>query len=79
MALGVEASVEAVEVEQFAAKIPSLIPKSNTFWSLAQDRFTKVPVSSKPLLELRLVLLSVFRSVYRVAPLSPKVLVTATR
>jgi hypothetical protein len=45
MALGVEASVEAVEVEQFAAKIPSLIPKSNTFWSLAQDRFTKVPVS----------------------------------
>jgi hypothetical protein len=45
MALGVEASVEAVEVEAFATKIPSLIPRSNTFYSLAQDRFNKVPVS----------------------------------
>jgi hypothetical protein len=45
MALGVEASVEAVEIEAFATKIPSLIPKSSTFYSLAQDRFTKVPVS----------------------------------
>lgn len=45
MAIGLEASVEAVEIEAFATEIPSLIPLSKSFYSLAQDRFTKVPVS----------------------------------
>lgn len=45
MALGVEASVEGVELEAFATEIPNLIPMSKTFYSLAQERFTKVPVS----------------------------------
>ena len=46
MAIGVEAAVEAVEIEAFADKIPSLIPTSNTFYNLAKDRFTKKPVSN---------------------------------
>jgi hypothetical protein len=45
MALGTQAAVESVEIEAFANKIPSLIPRSSTFYSLAQDRFNKVPVS----------------------------------
>ena len=45
MAIGVESAVESVELEAFATEIPSLVPMSKTFYSLAQDRFTKVPVS----------------------------------
>jgi hypothetical protein len=45
MALGTEAAVEAVEIEAFSTEIPSLIPMSKTLYALAQDRFTKVPVS----------------------------------
>jgi hypothetical protein len=45
MALGTESAVEAVEIEAFATEIPSLIPMSKSLYSLAQDRFTKVPVS----------------------------------
>jgi len=49
MAIGVESAVESVELEAFATEIPSLIPMSKTFYSLAQDRFTKVPVSYQTL------------------------------
>lgn len=42
---GVEAAVESVEIEAFSTEIPSLIPMSKSLYSLAQDRFTKVPVS----------------------------------
>lgn len=49
MALGNEAAVQSVEIEAFATKIPSLIPMSKTLYSLAQDRFTKVPVSVQTL------------------------------
>ena len=45
MAIGTEAAVEAVEIEAFSTEIPSLIPMSKSLYSLAQDRFTKVPVS----------------------------------
>lgn len=45
MAIGTEAAVEAVEIEAFSTEIPSLIPMSNSLYTLAQDRFTKVPVS----------------------------------
>ena len=45
MAAGVESAVESVEIEAFSTEIPSLIPMSKTLYSLAQDRFTKVPVS----------------------------------
>lgn len=45
MSVGNEAAVEAVEMEAFAAEIPSLIPLSKTLYSLAQARFTKQPVS----------------------------------
>jgi hypothetical protein len=45
MAIGNEAAVNSVEVEAFATEIPSLIPMSKTLYSLAQDRFNKVPVS----------------------------------
>ena len=45
MAVGVESAVESVEIEAFSTEIPSLIPMSKTLYSLAQDRFTKVPVS----------------------------------
>ena len=45
MAIGVESAVSAVEIEAFSTSIPSLIPQSNTLYALAQDRFTKVPVS----------------------------------
>lgn len=45
MALGVEASVEAVEIEAFSTEIPDLIPHSKTLYALAQEEFTKVPVS----------------------------------
>ena len=45
MAAGVEAAVESVEIEAFSTEIPSLIPMSKSLYSLAQDRFTKVPVS----------------------------------
>jgi hypothetical protein len=45
MGIGVETAVEAVEIEAFATEIPNLIPMSKSFYSLAQDRFTKVPVS----------------------------------
>lgn len=46
MAIGTEAAVESVEIEAFSTEIPSLIPMSKTLYSLAQDRFTKVPVSN---------------------------------
>jgi hypothetical protein len=49
MALGTEAAVESVEVEAFATTIPSLIPMSKTLYSLAQERFTKIPVSFQTL------------------------------
>jgi hypothetical protein len=49
MALGTEAAVESVEIEAFATTIPSLIPLSKSLYSLAQDRFTKVPVSFQTL------------------------------
>lgn len=49
MAIGTEASVEAVEIEAFSTEIPSLIPMSNSLYSLAQERFTKVPVSYQTL------------------------------
>jgi hypothetical protein len=45
MAIGAEAAVEAVEIEAFATEIPSLIPMSKTLYSLAQERFQKVPVA----------------------------------
>jgi hypothetical protein len=45
MALGTESAVEAVEIEAFSTEIPSLIPLSKSLYSLAMDRFTKVPVS----------------------------------
>jgi hypothetical protein len=45
MAVGVEAAVESVEIEAFSTEIPSLIPMSKSLYSLARDRFTKVPVS----------------------------------
>ncbi|HZU11108.1 MAG TPA: hypothetical protein VFA02_14480 [Pseudacidobacterium sp.] len=45
MAIGAEAAVEAVEIEAFATEIPSLIPLSKTLYSLAQERFQKVPVA----------------------------------
>lgn len=45
MAIGTEAAVESVEIEAFATEIPSLIPLSKSLYSLAQARFTKVPVS----------------------------------
>lgn len=45
MALGTETAVEAVEIEAFSTEIPSLIPMSKSLYSLAQERFTKVPVS----------------------------------
>jgi hypothetical protein len=45
MAAGVESAVESVEIEAFSTEIPSLIPMSKSLYSLAQDRFTKVPVS----------------------------------
>src|SRR5450631_2156661 len=49
MAAGVEAAVESVEIEAFSTEIPSLIPMSKTLYSLAQDKFTKVPVSFQTL------------------------------
>jgi hypothetical protein len=49
MALGTESAVESVEIEAFATEIPSLIPMSKSLYSLAQERFTKVPVSYQTL------------------------------
>lgn len=49
MAIGNEAAVESVELEAFSTEIPSLIPMSKTLYSLAQERFTKVPVSFQTL------------------------------
>lgn len=46
MAVGVEAAVESVELEALVEKIPSLIPMSSTLYSLAQERFNKIPVSN---------------------------------
>lgn len=45
MSIGTESAVQAVEIEAFASEIPSLIPMSKSLYSLAQERFTKVPVS----------------------------------
>lgn len=45
MSIGTESAVQAVEIEAFANEIPSLIPMSKSLYSLAQERFTKVPVS----------------------------------
>lgn len=45
MAIGVEAAVEGVELEAFSTEIPNLIPMSKSFYSLAQERFSKIPVS----------------------------------
>lgn len=46
MAIGTEAAVQSIELEAFATKIPALIPQSKTLYSLAQDRFQKVPTSN---------------------------------
>lgn len=45
MSIGFEAAVQSVEIEAFSTEIPSLIPLSKSLYSLAQDRFTKVPVA----------------------------------
>ncbi|HZP06790.1 MAG TPA: hypothetical protein VFB43_17960 [Terracidiphilus sp.] len=45
MAIGTESAVSSVELEDFAPLIPSLIPMSDSLYSLAKDRFESVPVS----------------------------------
>jgi hypothetical protein len=49
MAIGTESAVQSVELEAFSTEIPSLIPRSKTLYALAQDLFTKVPVSVQTL------------------------------
>ena len=45
MAYGNEAAVAAVEIEQFAAGIPDLIPQSDTLYGILQAEADKQPVS----------------------------------